>query len=630
MKLLEEIVQRLADEHPDQTDIDELKRLLKAGKLLEVADHCKVVLGSGYNEVLSERLRGGTGTIPDPHAVIVKLPFSAIVTTNYDKLLERSYASVGSLPKTPTHRDVDALGPLLFDRSFFILKAHGDIDRPESMVLTTRDYQEIIHANPAFNSVFSAILLTKAVLFVGYSINDPDFRLLLDRQLTVFRGNVPDRYALMSGVGRVERDVLLRTARIHILSYDDGQHEQMLEFLRELQTQVEGAAAVAAPAPAAEPVLEATVGGQRRVSVDLKVLRPPALTEPTLTLRIRSQKLEANLVADDVSVQGVGASADWMLVRSVLSGLPDETRPTRVGQQLASWLPATVLDALAEIEPARVVTLRLSPEVELLPWEWLRIGGTLLALRHPVVRSPVGLSDNARGRPMVAAHPSVLLIGDPNRGDRAPLPGALAETKAIAHVYRTEAGIEPRVLLGPEANFEQLEAEFAATQYDVVHFAGHAWFDETEPYLFLAGETKLRSTEFRSLLSPRPPAILFLNSHYTIFTPPGASSEGSPKHGGQTDAKPNVYGQRGFIDAASTAGVGALIGTFAGSLDDETARDVGVRFHQSLIAGQPVAQSMHDAIVAGDVAAAERNESRVSYGVSGYGDLVLPPAKRSQ
>jgi hypothetical protein len=39
---------------------------------------------------------------------------------------------------------------------------------------------------------------------------------------------------------------------------------------------------------------------------------------------------------------------------------------------------------------------------------------------------------------------------------------------------------------------------------------------------------------------------------------------------------------------------------------------------------------MHDAIVAGDVAAAERNESRVSYGVSGYGDLVLLPAKRSK
>ena len=58
-------------------------------------------------------------------------------------------------------------------------------------MLTTRDYQEIIHANPAFNSIFSAILLTKAVLFVGYSINDPDFRLLLDRQLTMFRGNIP-------------------------------------------------------------------------------------------------------------------------------------------------------------------------------------------------------------------------------------------------------------------------------------------------------------------------------------------------------------------------------------------------------------------------------------------------------
>lgn len=136
--------------------------------MLEVADHCKEALGRRYNDILSEQLRGAMGDIPEPHKIIAQTPFAAVVTTNYDKLLERSYVS---LPKTPTHRDVDALGPLLFDGSFFILKAHGDIDRPESMVLTTRDYQEIIHSNLAFNSIFSAILLTKAVLFIGYSLN---------------------------------------------------------------------------------------------------------------------------------------------------------------------------------------------------------------------------------------------------------------------------------------------------------------------------------------------------------------------------------------------------------------------------------------------------------------------------
>lgn len=213
----------------------ELDTLLEAGKLLEIADYCKEKLGDRlYGEILTDRLRGDMIVIPDPHKVIVDLPFSAVITTNYDKLLEQAYISQGKgMPRTPTHTDIDTLGPLLFNGQFFILKAHGDIDRPGSLIFTTRDYREIIHSNPAFNAIFSAILLTKAVFFVGYSMNDPDFRLLLDRQLTTFKGNVPERYALMSGVGEIERDVLWRSARIRVLPYSE--HHEVLTFLEALR-----------------------------------------------------------------------------------------------------------------------------------------------------------------------------------------------------------------------------------------------------------------------------------------------------------------------------------------------------------------------------------------------------------
>src|ERR1044071_3657296 len=87
-KMLEGIVAQLSDELPDETDTTELHRLLQSGKLLEVADHCKEALGRRYNDILSENLRGATGDIPEPHKVIVQLPFAAVVTTNYDNPLE--------------------------------------------------------------------------------------------------------------------------------------------------------------------------------------------------------------------------------------------------------------------------------------------------------------------------------------------------------------------------------------------------------------------------------------------------------------------------------------------------------------------------------------------------------------
>jgi hypothetical protein len=234
MELLKFLVEKLEEEEPGMPNKGELDGLLQAGKLLDVADYCKEKLGERlYNEVLSDQLRGDKVDIPEPHKMIVQLPFAGVVTTNYDKLLERAYNDV---PRTPTHRDIDMLGPLLFNNKFFILKAYGDIDHSDSLILTTRDYREIIHSNPGFNALFSAILLTKSILFIGYSMGDPDFRLLLDRQLTNFKGNMPERYSLMRGIGEIERDVLWRAARIRVIPYDE--HNDILTFLQYLQDEV--------------------------------------------------------------------------------------------------------------------------------------------------------------------------------------------------------------------------------------------------------------------------------------------------------------------------------------------------------------------------------------------------------
>ena len=655
-KLLEEIVKQLADELPDDTNLEELHRLLEAGKLLEVADHCKEALGRRYNDILSEHLRGATGEIPAPHKVIVRVPFAAVVTTNYDKLLERSYANEGNLPKTPTHRDVDALGPLLFDGSFFILKAHGDIDRPEGMVLTTRDYQEIIHANPAFNAIFSAILLTKAVLFVGYSLNDPDFRLLLDRQLTIFGANVPDRYALMTGVGKVERDVLWRTAKIRVLSYDDGKHEQVLEFLQMLLDQVGAEPAVAtSPAPIVTPVpptpprvapvAPAFVEAVARVApgpvalgaaFELRRSAPHAEAVPAhaggsatastlLSVRLRGRTLEATLSSGDDTAHASGRLPNWAkLTKAMPDALRDQAQARALGKELAKLLPEAVVTALKAVPADHVITLRLSAEIEWLPWEMTEIDGQFLVLRNPLVRAPVGVSDSARGYPIVRKPVRVLLIGDPNQDDGAALPGALAEVTEIAKLYVAHPAVVCDAFTGAQADFDSVAAALSSGGYDIVHFAGHAWFDEDlEPFLMLSRMVKLRSTEFRSLISPRPPAILILNSHFTIFAPPGGFGE-DVKKAAEEGVKPAPGGQRGFIEAASTAGVGVLIGSYSGALDDTIAQRVGVSLHEALLKGEPVARALHQSLLRSESAKADANASHLTYAMSGYGDIALP------
>ena len=58
----------------------------------------------------------------------------------------------------------------LYNPEFFIFKFHGDIGSPESIILTSRDYDRLILRNPHARSFLQADFLNYTVLFVGYSL----------------------------------------------------------------------------------------------------------------------------------------------------------------------------------------------------------------------------------------------------------------------------------------------------------------------------------------------------------------------------------------------------------------------------------------------------------------------------
>ena len=66
--------------------------------------------------------------------------------------------------------------------------------------------------------------MTHALLFIGYSLNDLNFRLLMESQLSTFGPGMPPRYALMPDVGENERAILKRNAGIEVLSYDTSKY----------------------------------------------------------------------------------------------------------------------------------------------------------------------------------------------------------------------------------------------------------------------------------------------------------------------------------------------------------------------------------------------------------------------
>src|SRR5207248_1292131 len=78
----------------------------------------------------------------------------------------------------------------------FILKSHGDIDQIDTVILGRRDYQQLL-LNAAYQQCMSMLCSRYTLLFIGFSLTDPDLRLTLDLHRAAFGGHTVNHYALM-------------------------------------------------------------------------------------------------------------------------------------------------------------------------------------------------------------------------------------------------------------------------------------------------------------------------------------------------------------------------------------------------------------------------------------------------
>lgn len=170
------------------------------------------------------------------HEAIVRLEPDLLVTTNYDKILERATSDGFS-----THSfDSERIAGEIRRRVPTLMKVHGTIDKIEDVILTRADYTRLrLHGVHAL-SVLQALLLTRTALLVGYSLGDPDIQLLFEN---VLGGGTeaPAHYMLTEdSLPEYERDVLRYSYGITPLTYAAGNHADALLALQQLADLVQG------------------------------------------------------------------------------------------------------------------------------------------------------------------------------------------------------------------------------------------------------------------------------------------------------------------------------------------------------------------------------------------------------
>jgi hypothetical protein len=238
--LLAELLEFSEEEGIRNPDSAAIRSLIEAGNLLEAGQEIRDLLGHDLQRAFL-KIFGDTALRPsDTHYDLTGLPFAGILTTNYDALLEGACTLRfgGREPLSFTQAEFDATAPSpLRSRTFFVLKAHGDYRKVSTVILGTRDYQELLYSAVGYRHFLEQAFSSYTILFLGYGGVDPDFDEVLNK-IAFLGGNGFDPHFLLLPAGRISellRNALRRDRRLQIIEYEPSEdHSQVSAFVQSL------------------------------------------------------------------------------------------------------------------------------------------------------------------------------------------------------------------------------------------------------------------------------------------------------------------------------------------------------------------------------------------------------------
>jgi len=175
--LVKELVEQrvpLAESEVFKNEVSNYPIGINAGELLEfIAKDIGAKTIVDYIRAKTEHLQP-----TELHTALAKLPASTFITTNYDTLLEKTFSSLGErFNVVMNDEDVS----LLNAEKPAIIKLHGSIENPQTIVFSLRKESTSRGNREVLDSYLRALFATSLVLFVGYSVQEEWFQELYER-----------------------------------------------------------------------------------------------------------------------------------------------------------------------------------------------------------------------------------------------------------------------------------------------------------------------------------------------------------------------------------------------------------------------------------------------------------------
>jgi isopentenyldiphosphate isomerase len=129
------------------------------------------------------------------HHLLRQFTFATVLTTNYDRLIEQSFEEI--------HRSYNVIwkdNQLRFYnevKALQIVKIHGTISDLESCVLSKGDYTHYVQERPLLYGLLGSLFSVKTILFLGFSLKDPNIVSLLEQLRLANRGAPREHFAVL-------------------------------------------------------------------------------------------------------------------------------------------------------------------------------------------------------------------------------------------------------------------------------------------------------------------------------------------------------------------------------------------------------------------------------------------------
>jgi hypothetical protein len=444
----------------------------------KVADAYVASMGDGALADLLQKQIAASPPLSELHKALARAAaegsFAAIVTTNYDDLLERALGDAGvrlvvqSLEDNATVKDPDGLR---------LVKLHGSRDAWRRTVLSGKAYADFEQRYEFLKSQLDVLLRREDVLFVGCSLKDPRIVDWLEALDDEARAGLKPWRALMKQAAWDEAlaaNAVLGRAHLRPTVFAD--HDRLAPLWTAVAPVRTPAAELALTVTVSASGLRATLAGESWTPED------PLADEELMQAidRIRERGSHA-LPTDEHGVLQAAAGSAAALLREQAARIGETLARQLLSAEARQRLATAVASGAAAGRPA-LLRLRVAVEGDedlgastaradrllALPWELLRVGDrfavedhTLDVAREAVVPGLPGLAEPAAPLSIVAT------VSAPVGAVELDYEGEMFR------LWRALGEDEKRLVVTDLGTVDDLAAAVKDHRPPAIHFTGH-------------------------------------------------------------------------------------------------------------------------------------------------------------